>query len=54
MYVCCATPSGGFGAFGGIITKGLGFTSFNGKSPAEARSQAGCGADLELIYLQPS
>ena len=28
MYVCCATPSGGFGAFGGIITKGLGFTSF--------------------------
>jgi hypothetical protein len=32
MYVCCATPSGGFGAFGGIITKGLGFTSFKGES----------------------
>jgi hypothetical protein len=28
MYVCCATPSGGFGAFGGLITKGLGFNKF--------------------------
>jgi hypothetical protein len=24
---CCATPSGGIGAFGGIITKGFGFVS---------------------------
>ena len=29
IYLCTATPSGGFGAFGGIITKGFGFTSFN-------------------------
>jgi hypothetical protein len=26
---CCATPSGGIGAFGGIITKGFGFTALN-------------------------
>jgi len=25
---CCALPSGGFGAFSGIITKGFGFSSF--------------------------
>ncbi|KAI5449361.1 hypothetical protein NCC49_004766 [Naganishia albida] len=28
MFLCCALPSGGFGAFGGIITKGFGFDSF--------------------------
>ncbi|WVQ85169.1 hypothetical protein IAT38_007334 [Cryptococcus sp. DSM 104549] len=28
MYLCTATPSGGFGAFGGLVVKGLGFTSF--------------------------
>jgi hypothetical protein len=26
-FSCCATPSGGIGAFGGIITKGFGFVS---------------------------
>nr|XP_019045163.1 hypothetical protein I302_05550 [Kwoniella bestiolae CBS 10118]OCF24093.1 hypothetical protein I302_05550 [Kwoniella bestiolae CBS 10118] len=28
MYFCTSTPSGGFGAFGGLVVKGLGFTSF--------------------------
>ncbi|KAJ9092801.1 hypothetical protein QFC21_006677 [Naganishia friedmannii] len=28
MFLCCALPSGGFGAFGGIITKGFGFDAF--------------------------
>ncbi|RSH92558.1 hypothetical protein EHS25_008003 [Saitozyma podzolica] len=28
MFFCCATPSGGFGAFGGLITQGFGFNSF--------------------------
>ncbi|KAJ9096957.1 hypothetical protein QFC20_006317 [Naganishia adeliensis] len=28
MFLCYALPSGGFGAFGGIITKGFGFDSF--------------------------
>lgn len=28
MYLCCALPSGGLGAFGPIITRGFGFSSF--------------------------
>lgn len=28
MYMCCSIPSGGLSAFGGIITKGFGFSSF--------------------------
>ncbi|WVQ69752.1 uncharacterized protein L199_007972 [Kwoniella botswanensis] len=28
MYLCTSTPSGGFGAFSGLITKGFGFDSF--------------------------
>ncbi|WWC88254.1 uncharacterized protein L201_003161 [Kwoniella dendrophila CBS 6074] len=28
MYFCTSLPSGGFGAFGGLVVKGLGFTSF--------------------------
>ncbi|ORY26790.1 major facilitator superfamily domain-containing protein [Naematelia encephala] len=28
MFICVATPSGGIGAFGGLITKGFGFNSF--------------------------
>ncbi|ORY24487.1 putative allantoate transporter [Naematelia encephala] len=28
MFVCVAAPSGGFGAFGGLVTKGFGFSSF--------------------------
>jgi hypothetical protein len=28
MFLCVATPSGGIGAFGGLITKGFGFNSF--------------------------
>ncbi|KAL7424634.1 hypothetical protein Q5752_000318 [Cryptotrichosporon argae] len=28
MWFCCACPSGGIGAFGGLITKGFGFNSF--------------------------
>lgn len=28
MYMCCSIPSGGLSAFGGIITKGFGFNSF--------------------------
>ncbi|TXT04298.1 hypothetical protein VHUM_04185 [Vanrija humicola] len=29
MFICCSTPSGGFGTFGGLITKGFGFNSFH-------------------------
>lgn len=29
MWFCAACPSGGIGAFGGLITKGFGFTDFN-------------------------
>ncbi|OXB36609.1 allantoate transporter [Cryptococcus neoformans] len=28
MWFCCACPSGGIGAFGGLITKGFGFDTF--------------------------
>ena len=28
MFVCVSAPSGGFSAFGGLVTKGFGFSSF--------------------------
>jgi hypothetical protein len=45
---CCATPSGGIGAFGGIITKGFGFVS----PPVSRMNSTDTQTSLNAILMQ--